>query len=132
MPNGHVLPGQNGGQFSWAMSRHFLSQLQHLQQLTLVGDIGPSEQIQWILRSVPALVKLTLDIWVDYVSLIPAMFPSINSPTLPPLLKDLELHLQRTEIPFPRHIIQDWVASLQPYLLQNLEVACQLGHPHFI
>lgn len=133
LPNGHVSPQLGSGNpFSWAMSQQFLSQLRHLQQLTLVGDVGSSEQIQWVLRNTPTLTKLTLDIWVNYESLIPAMFHSINGPTLPPLLNDLELYLQRAEIPFPSHIIRDRITSTLPCLLQNLKISCQLGYPHFI
>lgn len=122
----------NMDSFSWAASEHFLSQLCHLQRLTLVGHVGSSDEVQILLRSVQAMVKLTLDIWVNYLSLIPVMFPSDNRPTIPRQLAELELHLQRTEIPFPSHVIYEYLSSTPPHLLRYLKIASQIGHRKFI
>lgn len=94
--------------FSWMRSAHFCKQSCHLRQLTLTGHVGSGEQVIALLRGMPNLIKLSLDIFVDYQTLLPVLFPpnttSLPSNTTSPIhrVKSLEVHAERGELTFPR------------------------------
>lgn len=87
--------------FSWTESPHFCSQLVNLQHLSLTGHVGLTEQVNFLLRCTPKVTKLSLDIFADYATLLPALFPcSAVSPL--PSLTSLEIHLENRELCYPR------------------------------
>lgn len=106
-----ITPNQPLDLFSWTRSQHFGQQLLHLEQLSLVGRVGPPEQIIALLQNAPSLTVLSLDIWTEYPSLIPSLFPTPNYPDyssqfILPFLTHMELNLTQQELPFPsNHII---------------------------
>lgn len=112
--------------FSWIDSKHFLQQLRQLQQLTLVGHVGGTEQIRILLRCTPRLTKLSLDIHTDYPTLIPAIFPYplrsryVACPAS--LLTDLELHLGECDMPVSLDQLRNLVDSEESCLLRNLRI----------
>lgn len=86
--------------FSWEESLHFCTQLNHLQYLSLTGHIGSADQVIWFLERMSTITELVLDIFVDYETLLPILFPqSMVSPLL--CLAKLELHLEDQELCFP-------------------------------
>jgi hypothetical protein len=88
-------------QFSWILSGHFCSQLGQLQRLNLTGHVGSTEEVISLLRCTPAVTKLTLDIFIEYQTLIPVLFPSYTT-TLLPSLVELELNLEDQEMSLPK------------------------------
>lgn len=87
-------------EFSWTRSPHICTQLNRLRQLRLTGHVGSVEQVITLLEGAPNLVKLSLDIFVDYQTLLPALFP-YNAPSLIQHVQDLEIHLQHEELAYP-------------------------------
>lgn len=126
-------------QFSWVKSTHFCKQLYHLRQLTLTGYVGSGEQVIALLRSMPTLIKLSLDIFADYETLLPALFPS---DTTSPIhrVNYLAIHAEGGDLFFPRgpvlrnvqgrsrmrHITDD---ALQPALFRFREMI-ESAHTH--
>lgn len=87
--------------FAWTESSHFCNQLSNLQHLSLTGYVGSTEQVIWVLQRARAITTLVLDIYDDYATLIPAIFPA-DSVSLLPRLTKLELHLERRELCHPQ------------------------------
>lgn len=125
--------------FSWDESRHFLSQLRHLKQLTLVGYTGRAEQIKVLLQSTPKLTKLNLDITVHYPSLMQTLFPyssssnnNTNNTVSPvPLLADLELFLVALDMPVPLDKLHALIESGRAYALRNLKIHTHVNYHLF-
>lgn len=87
--------------FSWTDSPHFCDQLDHLQDLTLTGHVGPAEQVIFLLGCTPTVTKLSLNIFVSYATLLPALFPSNQISPLP-ILTSLQLNLEHPELCYPQ------------------------------
>lgn len=117
--------------FSWDNSKHFLNQLRHLQRLTLVGYTGRAEQIKILLQGTPKLTRLNLDIYIDYPSLIPTLFPFSNDTLSPvPLLTDLELFLVGADMPVPLDKLHGSIES-GACSLQNLKIHTHVNYRTF-
>lgn len=125
--------------FSWDESKHFLSQLRHLEQLTLVGYTGRAEQIKVLLQSTPKLTKLNLDISVHYPSLMQVLFPypftsnNTNNTTVSPIpfLADLELFLVALDLPVPLDQLHALIESGGAYPLRNLKIHTHVNYHLF-
>lgn len=116
---------QASDSFSWASSRAFLLQLQSLRRLSLVGRVGTAPEVMVLLKSAPLVTHLALDIWTEYQTLIPALFPPLDAPLTSPLrlLGHLTLRLERSDFPFPSHCIRNAIDSAQCPLM-HLTIIC--------
>lgn len=113
--------------FSWRESQGFTHQLRNLRQLSLVGRVGSKDEVLALLRSTPSLTKLTLNIWTEYSTVIPVLFPlpdpnHHSTEFLLPLLVDLQLRIEEEDFPFPSHYIA--AASLHSAIINTLSVYC--------
>lgn len=116
--------------FSWQESGGFTRQLRNLTQLSLIGRAGSQVEVLALLQSVPKLERLMLDIWTDYSAIIPPLFPfpdPIDHSTnfLHPFLRDLEVHIEQQDFPFPGDYIT--AAAAHSNFLDTFSVFCQPG-----
>lgn len=116
--------------FSWRESGGFTRQLRNLTQLSLIGKAGSQVEVLTLLQSTPKLERLMLDIWTNYSAIIPSLFPlpdpvGHGTSFLLPFLRDLEVHIEEQDLPFPGDYIT--AAAAHSIFLDTFSVFCQPG-----
>lgn len=85
--------------FSWKSSLSFISSLEHLNILSLSGRVGSVKEIMVLLRHVPSIDLLDLNIKVNHQALLHALtVVSSAQPTTIPHLRYLNLMLEPDDI----------------------------------
>ncbi|KAF9462844.1 hypothetical protein BDZ94DRAFT_1260440 [Collybia nuda] len=106
----------------WGEGTHFISQLNSIKDLSLSGYALTSYQLLDTLRLTPNLMTLDLDVRINHAELFRAMTRTSTPVDFVPLLKDITIHLNFSDIPtFSSTAFVDMVRSRQIMTGPNAE-----------